>query len=225
MNRLNPSSPRAPHLTELQLDDALLGDLAPSASAHLAGCGPCSARLEQARAPLADFAALTLAWSERRSATLPLRSALDPASLRRPRLAWAVAASCALALGIAVPALHLGPFHLADAPTAALPALAATDPAATDSAATNPAVTDSEVTAPAAGQLAANSSDEQISRDNQMLREIDSELDAANASPASLVAFGDLAQAPASLGQPATLRLPPSGAALRPGRLSPALQD
>ena len=66
------STPSAHHLSDDQLDDHLIGDLAPEPAAHLAACTHCTDRLAAAAAPIATFESVTMAWSERRSATLPL---------------------------------------------------------------------------------------------------------------------------------------------------------
>ena len=149
------------HLTEAQIDDHLIGDLAPEAVSHLNSCTACQARVAELEQPLADFRAVSLAWAERRSATMaPL-----PAAPARPNhgLAWAslaTAATAALAVGIVIPALR----H-------------------TTSAA--PSVTVAALNYP--GQtLAASSTStpEEIARDNQMLDAIDRALDGPVVAPA-----------------------------------------
>jgi len=95
----------AMHLTESQLDDYLIGDLAPEAQSHLDACKHCQALLAEAAAPLANFREVTLAWAERRSATLPLVPAAKP-SRATARLGWATAFAAALAIGVAVPVMH-----------------------------------------------------------------------------------------------------------------------
>ena len=60
------------HLTPDQVDDHLIGDLAPAPAAHLAACSLCAERVALARSPLSSFQQVSTAWSERRSATLPI---------------------------------------------------------------------------------------------------------------------------------------------------------
>ena len=92
-------------LTDDQIDDQLIGDLAAGPAAHLAGCALCQARVVAADAPMASFREVSLAWAERRSATLPTRPAPQPQS--SPRLGWTAAAATALlAVGIAIPVVR-----------------------------------------------------------------------------------------------------------------------
>jgi hypothetical protein len=152
------------HLTEYELESVLIGDAAPASAAHLAACGSCRTALSEMEAPLAGFRAVTLAWSERRSATMPLRD-LEAAQRRaasgwRQRFALSTSLVVALAVGVAIPVLrHSAP----------------TEPGR------NP-VAPSDV---AIGATPA-SPDEQISRDNLMLKAIDQELDSRAESPVSL---------------------------------------
>ena len=53
------------HLTEDQIDDVLMGDLAATTAAHLAACEACKLRVAEFEAPIASFKAVSLAWSER----------------------------------------------------------------------------------------------------------------------------------------------------------------
>jgi hypothetical protein len=103
---MNPDT----HLTPDQIDDHLIGDLSRSAAEHLAFCDHCQTLVTEAEAPLATFNAVSLAWAERRSATLPVPT---PAQARPPhRLAWAslgTAATAAIALAVALPLLHHAP--------------------------------------------------------------------------------------------------------------------
>lgn len=149
------------HLTDDQIDDYLIGDLAADAAEHLEGCDPCLIRVAAAEAPLASFRAVSLAWSERRSATLPLQASVDAQPSWARRLAWGAAAVAAIAVGVALPAArHTSGQNVAvAAPAPAVQVVAA----------------------------ATESSDEQIAKDNQMLKAIDRELDASVESPA---AFG-----------------------------------
>jgi hypothetical protein len=89
------------HLTEDQLDDHLIGDLAAPAAAHLAACALCTARVAEATSPLASFQAVSLAWSERVSATAPMPELRSSHAFMERRLVWSMAiAACAVGLGI-----------------------------------------------------------------------------------------------------------------------------
>lgn len=63
--------PTGPHLTESQIDDCIIGDLAPAPAAHLAACPLCADRVNAAASPFTSFQAVGATWSERLSATLP----------------------------------------------------------------------------------------------------------------------------------------------------------
>jgi hypothetical protein len=141
------------HLTDEQIDDALLGDLAAEAAGHLAACGVCQQQLIAARMPLESFKAVTLAWSERRSATMPVSlqdRMLHNASGSRRR-AWGTAAVAVLALMVALP---FGMRHANGVREAS----------------------STQEVAPIAQPLQAKASAEQIDSDNQMLHEIETEL-------------------------------------------------
>jgi len=141
------------HLTEDQLDDHLIGDLAAPAAAHLAACALCTARVAEAASPIASFQSVSLAWSERLSATAPIPSPSASRALLERRLVWSMAiALCAAGLSLT------GISHRSAAP---VPTVAAS----------------TRTAAPTAAEL---------SRDNQLLRTIDSELDASAESPAAL---------------------------------------
>ena len=163
---LTTNSRNSLHLSNDQIDDALLGDMAPEADRHLAACELCAARLAEARMPIDSFRTVTLAWSERRSATLPLQEfkmsagPLRSAAVKRQPI-WASAVAVLLALAVAVPVLRhetrLNGDESSQVPVA--------------------------VSTPVADQSA---SDDQISRDNQMLSAIDRDLAASTESPAAL---------------------------------------
>jgi hypothetical protein len=157
------------HLSDDQLEDALLGELGAAERRHLQACAPCAARVAELDAALADFRSVTLAWSERRSATLPLGEGLRSRGRMARPLAWAVAASLALLVGLVAPtALQRPPVQRA-----------AQVAASTETAANGTGANDT-------GTNGAASPDEQISRDNQMLGAIDRELDASATTPAAL---------------------------------------
>jgi hypothetical protein len=117
------------HLTEDQLDDHLIGDLAAPAAAHLAACQLCSARVAAVAAPIASFQSVSLAWSERVSAAAPMPELPSARTLLERRLAWSFAiATCAVGLGLT------GINHKISAPAPAATAAIATH-AATPTAA------------------------------------------------------------------------------------------
>lgn len=147
------------HLTEGQIDDALLGDLAAEASGHLAACALCQRQLIEARVPLESFKAVTLAWGERRSATMPVslqERMLHDASGSRRR-AWGTAAVAVLAVMVALPFGMRHEMGVREQGSA-------------------------QVTAQTAQPLQTEASSEQIDSDNQMLYEIETELSSSRTS-------------------------------------------
>jgi hypothetical protein len=165
------------HLTAEQIDDVLIGDVNHDASGHLAACARCAERVAEARVPLASFKAVSTAWSERRSATLPQISIQNAA--RPQRLAWGAAAVTAmLGFVIAVPVTQ----HRERVSEAARAATAAPQMAAVN----EPPMVAPVVTSIPSETKAATQDDEQITRDNQMLDVIDQELGATAESPAAL---------------------------------------
>ena len=78
------------HLGQDEIDEARIGCLADAASGHLDACAVCQQRVTAARLPIEDFKAVTMAWSERRSATMPtsLSTRLLESASRQRRLAW-----------------------------------------------------------------------------------------------------------------------------------------
>jgi hypothetical protein len=175
------------HLSEEQLDDVLMGDAAVEAAGHLVECTACQARVAEMAAPIASFAAVSLAWSERQSATTFPRVVGATGSAWPQRASWALAATCLLLIGFAIP--------MARHEERGSRTVAATEPRQT-------------ARVSAAGQIAAaqvsnlkgrvavvaatdSSPDAQIAQDNRMLRAIDRELDASVQSPSE--AFGPMA--------------------------------
>lgn len=160
------------HLSDDELDDQLMGDFAAASAAHLASCDLCADRLAEASAHITSFQTVTAAWSERRSATLPLPNLSRRKALWQRNGAW-VAATFVLAIGIGFSGFT---HHVA-------PKIADVRPLQVQSSAQN--------ALPASG-LSENASvtktppAEQISADNQMLQAVDSELDASTDSPAAL---------------------------------------
>jgi len=178
------------HLSDDQLDAVLIEGASPAAATHLADCNPCTVRLDAVAQPVASFQAVTLAWSERRSATLPLREESFGRAASRNwgrRYGWVAATAAAVAVAIAVP-MHYGVRQPAQE---AQPQVALNNPPAVTVGSMQPAVVAS-TSKPADATPARPSNDElrhqrQIDADNQMLAAIDHELDA---SQATLASFG-----------------------------------
>ena len=173
----------AGHLTDDQIDDQLIGDLAAAPAAHLAACSLCAERVAAAASPLSDFQNVSTAWSERRSATLPIPVLSQPRPLWQRYTSWATA-SLTLAFGMAfLNANHQFSLRTAaplPAPTAqpASPAIAAQTVASqTVAFLATPRSLAPQSPAPHATQLSA---------DNHMLRAIDASFDPSADSPAAL---------------------------------------
>jgi hypothetical protein len=166
--------PSPPHLTQAQIDDHLIGDLAPTETAHLTGCADCTARATQAIAPIANFRAMATEWSERRSATLPLPAfaAQHPRWSRRVATGSAIAAI--LAIAVTVPVMR----HQEHRQTAQMNSAAPSE-SQTKTVATAASISPAVIAAPAIKTLDAVNQQETISRDNRMLQAINSELDAS----------------------------------------------
>jgi hypothetical protein len=156
------------HLSEDQIDDHFVGDLSTSAAAHLAECDECSRRVARAAEPMASFRDVSMAWSERRSATMPLPRVAPQGLVWELRMGWAMA-SCALVLGFAVTG---GGRSLRSASVSSTQA--------TESSST------SAVAAPVVVAAKYEATPERVSADNRMLKAIDTELDAAVETPAAL---------------------------------------
>ena len=176
------------HLSEEQLDDVLIGDPGVEAAAHLADCAACKARVAALEAPIASFAAVSLAWSERQSVTTPPPVMGAAASAWSRRMSWGLAASCLLMIGFAIPmARHEE--HGNQAVAASGPHQAGVSQPVTLSVAAVSSSTESSKARVVT--VAGHSADAQIERDNQMLQAIDRELDASVQSPSD--AFGPMA--------------------------------
>jgi hypothetical protein len=168
----------AGHLTVDQIDDQLIGDLAPAPAAHLAACSLCAERVSTAASPIADFQNVSTAWSERRSATLPIPVPSPQRPLWQRHTAWATA-RLTLAFGIA----FINSSHqfslLTVAPPPARSVVASQTVAPRILASQAPALAE-----PAS--LAATPRTTQVSADNHMLRAIDASFDPTADSPAAL---------------------------------------
>jgi hypothetical protein len=167
------------HLSEDQIDDQLIGDPSAYAAAHLAGCGECAERVADAAAPIAGFRDVTMAWSERRSATMPLPAAPVDGTLWQRRMGWAMAAF-ALVMGLSLS----GAGRKAQRLTASVQSAPAVDSFEQPAA----AVTARNVAAPVRVALESGDarSDDRYAGDNRMLKAIDNELDASVETPAAL---------------------------------------
>jgi len=155
------------HLTDDQIDDYLIGDLSDDAAAHLAACEPCTLRVAKAEAPIASFKAVSLAWSERQSATLPTQPVARPSNWSH-RFAWATAMTAVLTLAITVPVLRHGgrsDDHVAVTQAPAM-VMAST------------------------GRISELTREQEIDHDNQMLRDIENELTAPSDAPSLLQPTG-----------------------------------
>jgi hypothetical protein len=185
----------AEHLTDDQLDDQLIGDLAPAPAAHLAACSLCADRVAAAASPIADFQNVSTAWSERRSATLPIPVPTQQRPIWQRHMAWATA-SLSLAFGIAfLNASHQ--FSLqTSAPQSAPVQTAQSFVTPQTVAAQPPTLTETASIAPSPRAA-------QISADNHMLRAIDASFDPSADSPAAL---GLIPAAAPSAGPPASIQ-------------------
>lgn len=173
----------ADHLTADQIDDQLIGDLAAAPAAHLAACALCAERVAAAASPMASFQHVSTAWSERRSATLPIPIPTQQRPVWQRHMAWATA-SLSLAFGIAfINASHqfmLQTTQPQPAPTQTAQSYLPTQSIAPQTTTTKlPVLTEtaSITPAPHAAQIAA---------DNHMLRAIDASFDPSADSPAAL---------------------------------------
>jgi hypothetical protein len=170
------------HLTPDQIDDLLIGDLADTPAAHLAACTLCAERVAAARSPISSFQQVSTAWSERRSATLPIPIPARQAPVWQRHMAWATA-TLSMALGFAfINATHQfsvlntpqpAPLASAQLTPVQQPALFPKTPILTETA--------SIAVPPRAVHFATR-----ISADNQMLQNIDASLDPSTDSPAAL---------------------------------------
>lgn len=153
----------AVHLTDDEIDHYLIGDPGKETAAHLATCEACRLRASAITNPIQGFNAVSLAWSERQSATLNVPLAkLDGRPARR-RAAWAAAAAAALTVSVTVTLIR----HETPAPT---PANAVRH-------------------APAPVQSFSAEREAQIQQDNQMLQEIHREIASSVPSPADTFGF------------------------------------
>ena len=171
------------HLSEDQIDDQLLGDLRGGAAEHLAGCEHCAARVVAAAEPMVDFREVAMAWSERRSATMPLPVAAGDGLVWQRRMGW-VTAAFAVALGVSVIG-HGNGNGIGNGRGTGMET-ASVEP---DQAFVVPSAGSAQIAATprvVAVEAVQSSSQDQYSGDNRMLQAIDTELGAAVESPATL---------------------------------------
>jgi hypothetical protein len=194
------------HLTEDQIDDVLLGDLASDPVAHLAGCNVCQARIALAEAPIASFKAVSLAWSERRSATLPSKPILSSASSWYRHASWAAAASAVLLLAIAVPVTRYEA-STSNHQLASNNTRHSAQPAQTNSTTTaSNEIPHRNSIQPIATGTSSGPHAVQIARDNQMLQDIDRELEASVQTPADDLEIQSVGNRSNPRGRPSNIR-------------------
>ncbi|HEY5054755.1 MAG TPA: hypothetical protein VIJ38_19695 [Acidobacteriaceae bacterium] len=170
----HPAPNTLAHLSDDEFNDQLIGDLAPAPSAHLAACDLCSDRLAEASFLITSFQDVTAAWSERRSATLPIPKLPQRTPLWQRRSAW-IATSFALALGIGM--TFTSSSHRVELKTSSAQPLLMRPSHQLNLPALDPAESAAVKTTPPEAQISA---------DNQMLKAVDHELDASADSPAAL---------------------------------------
>ena len=163
------------HLTEEQIDEQLMGDRSSAVAAHLDECEKCMQRVAEAAEPMAAFRDVTMAWSERRSATMPIPAAQADALVWQRRVGWAMTA-CALVVGLS----FTGNARKAEMLRASVQSAQSVDTVNVAQArvAAVPVSVDR-----ATGDVAA---EERYSGDNKMLKAIDNELAASVETPAAM---------------------------------------
>jgi anti-sigma factor RsiW len=172
-----------PHLTEEQIDELLMGSLEPAEAAslreHAATCEACASQLAELESHIASFKAVSLAWSERRSATLPVRPAAKRSGVRWGMgFVWGSVAAAALLAAIIPVLRHEQNVRVQEAYNKARmqgtsqPAIAA-----------QPANSDTAQYSAADNGVPENAQD--IAKDNQLLAMVDAELNAPIPTPGS----------------------------------------
>ena len=163
------------HLTEEQLDDFLLGDSAEGTTTHLETCLTCRERVAEMQSAIQDFTAITLSWSERRSATMPPQPVIEGPAWNH-KLNWALAAGLVVVTAIVLP---LATRNTSSMKLAATDEAQVTQPQAQPTAAASTHTpllqTASATTVPAKTDV--------VAQDNQMLQAIDQELATSMDSP------------------------------------------
>ena len=161
------------HLSDEQIDDQLMGDLDGVGAAHLAECAQCTQRVAEASEPIATFRDVTIAWSERRSATMPIPVVQAEVLVWQRRAGWAMTA-CALVVGFSITntGRKMEMLRISEQSAQTAGASVATERV-------NVAVSVNR----GVGEEVAS---EQYAGDNKMLKAIDNELDASTETPAAM---------------------------------------
>jgi hypothetical protein len=169
----------AGHLTADQIDDHLIGDLATAPAAHLAACSLCADRVATIANPIASFQHVATAWSERRSATLPLPVPTQQQPLWQRHMAWA---SACFTLAVSVSLINAShQFSLQTATPRSAPSLAAEAVSVPQSIAAPKATVLTET-----ASIAPSAHTTQIAADNHMLRAVNAAFDPFAESSAAL---------------------------------------
>jgi hypothetical protein len=197
------------HLNEAEMETVLVGDALPASVTHLKGCVACQTQVARMAGPIKDFAAVTLEWSERRSATLAAPSTGLTAGWARQG-GWAVVASVLLAAAVLLPAFEHRSFNTQTATSAHAVKVSPATPVLTASVQRPQPIHEARIAAArieeqmameqaAAAPAARRQNHTELDRDNRMLEAIDDEWDAAPPSPAESfglrIASGSDAQA------------------------------
>jgi hypothetical protein len=85
------------HLSEEAMNDVLIGLGSPESNAHLAACPACRNQMQEFQSDMRLFNQTSLAWSETRSATMPL-----PAPAQKSRIGIFAPVGLALAAALLV---------------------------------------------------------------------------------------------------------------------------
>jgi anti-sigma factor RsiW len=180
------------HLTDDQIDELLMGSLEAGVAAqmreHAEVCEACATRLAEIETPIASFKAVTLAWSDRRSATMPVRPARRAGARWGMGFAWGSVAAAVL-LAAVIPVLrHEQSVRVRDAYIHAIklpsanqqpgtPAVAAVNSASAKNGSVQDDSTDTDVQENA----------QEIASDNRLLAMVDEELNAPIPAPGSAI--------------------------------------
>jgi anti-sigma factor RsiW len=180
------------HLTDDQIDELLMGSLEAGVAAqmreHAEACEACATRLAEIETPIASFKAVTLAWSDRRSATMPVRPARHAGARWGMGFAWGAVAAAVL-LAAVIPVLrHEQSVRVRDAYIHAIklpsanqqpgtPAVAAVNSASAKNGSVQDDSTGTDVQENA----------QEIASDNRLLAMVDEELNAPIPAPGSAI--------------------------------------
>ncbi len=158
-------SPEQLHLTEDEMDEALIGTASADRAAHLVSCALCAAKFAEFNSAMANFNQASSAWSEAKSNALTRDLHQHRTSFRITSSAiWSCASAMVIAVGLL---LGLGIHQRAD-----------------ESAALQANVS----WAQSQSQLSKDVSRGEIASDDAMLRQIDAAIN--NAEPSPEVLYG-----------------------------------